>query len=366
MPLAGLVYILMEFDKIKTKVGLLISEKMNPSMHSLYRWLKRFNCQVAVFYDQNMFTENNFHLVFSSNNSFCFHLTDKSEEKNNIVQDFDVFFQYKWTSENLSDKFTNFVNKELIVIRNFFLETLHERHQLIGFINTTSNSKIRHLIALSKSGLRIPKTILCNNKEAINHVIYSNSIIVKAIQNTDFENKQDGVFAFYTERENSTNLVDRFFPITIQEEISKVVEIRCFIFFDNCYALAYLPNKSSDIVDIRLQYTNELIEVYPYQLPQEIFYKLREALDDLKLDMASIDLILDEHDNYVVLDINPSGQISQLSLELYPQIEREIATHIIQNYGRYSEKTSNGNTKIDPKSERICKNKRGGSFHYNS
>jgi glutathione synthase/RimK-type ligase-like ATP-grasp enzyme len=274
--------------------------------------------------------------VFSDSFSFFNKWNNETKISGNVSNSFDVFFQYKWTGENLSEFYNTFRNKELISIRNFFLEELQQKEKVIGFVNTSSNSKLRHLVAILKSDLKIPKTIICNNKEALVQHNFNDSLILKAIQNVDFEKTEKNAFTYYTERKKMTDLDDNFFPLTIQEEVTKVVEIRCFIFFNKCYALAYIPNNDSEIVDIRLQYTEDNIEVYPYQLPQEIIDKLRKALDELNLDMASIDLILDEQGEYITLDINPHGQISQLSLELYPHIERDIAQYIIQNYGRHS------------------------------
>jgi hypothetical protein len=124
-----------------------------------------------------------------------------------------------------------------------------------------------------------------------------------------------------------------------QLEIKKRTELRIFYFLENFYSVASIANDINEEVDIRILIAENKIEYYPFDLPKTLKEKIIELMRELDLDMGSLDLIVDNDENYYFIDLNPFGQISMLSSTCFPFIEKDIVFKLINQ----NEKASKNN-----------------------
>lgn len=118
-----------------------------------------------------------------------------------------------------------------------------------------------------------------------------------------------------------------------QKEISKKYELRIFTFFDNIYTMAIFSQMDSESsldfrnVDVNGTHPNRMV---PYQLPNDIELKIRMLMKRLNLESGSIDMVVDDNDDYYFLEVNPVGQFNFVSEICNYYIERDIAKKISQ------------------------------------
>src|SRR5690606_37104626 len=121
-----------------------------------------------------------------------------------------------------------------------------------------------------------------------------------------------------------------FFPALFQVKVKKAIELRIFAFFDLIFCTAFISSRESNKseIDVRILIAEGKTESYPFLLPASIKEKINSMMKALKLDMASIDLIIDEEGEYVFLDLNPFGQISMLS-DSFSHLEKDVVNKVI-------------------------------------
>jgi glutathione synthase/RimK-type ligase-like ATP-grasp enzyme len=68
----------------------------------------------------------------------------------------------------------------------------------------------------------------------------------------------------------------------------------------------------------------------PFKLPAEIDQKIRLLFKKIGLNTGSVDMIVDQQDNYYFLEINPVGQFGMVSQPCNYFLEKQVALHLIQ------------------------------------
>lgn len=80
-------------------------------------------------------------------------------------------------------------------------------------------------------------------------------------------------------------------------------------------------------VDVNGAHPNRMV---PYQLPNDIGLRIRQLMKRLNLESGSIDMIVDDNDDYYFLEVNPVGQFNFVSEVCNYYIEKDIAFSLIQ------------------------------------
>lgn len=190
-------------------------------------------------------------------------------------------------------------------------------------------NKIEVLELAEKYRLRIPKSTIVNNVKELKKFIHRNKIeqfIIKSIgENLSllYQN-QTSLFQpvkgfLYKEIEEFPN---KFAPTLVQEEIKKKSDVRV-LFLDNCF---YSMAIEATEVDCRLD--NIETKYYPIKLPEIIEDRLKKLMAHLNLNYGSIDLIIDQNNNFYFLEITPTGEFSSLSQYCNYEIEEKIANFL--------------------------------------
>ena len=104
----------------------------------------------------------------------------------------------------------------------------------------------------------------------------------------------------------------------------------CFYMDGEFYSMAILSQADeSTKVDFRKYNGAKPNRFIPYELPQIIKDQLTTLLNSLELNTGSIDLLVDESDNFYFLEINPVGQFGMVSLPCNYFLEKKVALNLI-------------------------------------
>jgi glutathione synthase/RimK-type ligase-like ATP-grasp enzyme len=80
-------------------------------------------------------------------------------------------------------------------------------------------------------------------------------------------------------------------------------------------------------VDVNGNHPNRMV---PFNLPNESAYKIHKLMHKLKLESGSIDIIVDNNNDYYFLEVNPVGQFNFVSEICNYHIEKYIANFLVR------------------------------------
>ncbi|MDB4926571.1 MAG: peptide maturase, grasp-with-spasm system [Mucilaginibacter sp.] len=208
----------------------------------------------------------------------------------------------------------------------------------VGNPNRGTPIKLSVLLRAAKIGLKISPTMVTSKKQIMNGFRnQQGSIITKAIGENLFTNGIKNNLMFYTEEikeEHLDRFPDNFFYTLFQKKVLKKYELRIFYFHERMYGMAIFSQGDKHTqTDFRKYNTGIPNRNVPFKIPDDIKEKLTTLMKDMQLDTGSIDMIVDEDDNFIFLEVNPVGQFGMVSLPCNYQLEREIAHYLA--YGKF-------------------------------
>ncbi|MDQ0064671.1 hypothetical protein [Chryseobacterium lathyri] len=190
----------------------------------------------------------------------------------------------------------------------------------------TENKLIQMKIAQSH-GLSIPKTHIINNKKAIEILIAEDKeLITKPIvSGMNFKSGNKILSMQTTSVNNKLNNIPEFFkPALLQQKIVRNFEVRSFYLLGKFFSTKIITTDNSN-VDHRISVANEECRFEIYSLPSAIENKLKNLLESMNLNCASIDLIVTNENEHIFLEVNPVGQFTYHSVFNNTYLEIEIA-----------------------------------------
>ncbi len=156
-------------------------------------------------------------------------------------------------------------------------------------------TKIYQLNLMAKNNIRIPKTLITNEKEKLIEFYESNnkSIIYKPV-----------LGGALTEQIKDTDLTDekletlKTSPIQLQEFIEGT-DVRVYAMGDKIFAAEIRANT----IDFR---GDDAAEIVPIELPEKIQNDCRKILDILSLSYSGIDIRRNNGGEYIFIEANPA------------------------------------------------------------
>lgn len=264
-----------------------------------------------------------------------------------------------WRRSGLS--YRNFVSEipDELKVQNFDLSSLihsdnslliKESKDLIDFIyNRVYEScelnigkpifnlnKLTVLELAKKNGLKTPPYEIIRSRKLIEDKLKEGKYITKAINNGVYSVIDNHRFYSYTELIEYENCMlnskkeIEYFPSLIMNLINKKAEIRSF-YIEGLFYSMIIFSQSSNQTSIDFRKYNEVFpnKTEPYKLNNDIEKKLTNIFTELKLNSGSVDLIIDEEDNFVFLEINPVGQYGMVSEPCNYNLDNLIAKYLI-------------------------------------
>lgn len=251
---------------------------------------------------------------FSLNNV----LINESQLQNN------VFFD----DENYHKKH---ISMEMNVLISYFHTLIKNNCQrTLGSYAYGDVNKMDVLEAAKNLGLKIPKSYIVSSRQQLSDLYRKHPyLLTKALGIGVYLFKEKYSYYSYSERitaESIENLPEYFFPSLIQTEIKKKYELRVFYLKGNFYAMAVFSQRYVETtVDFRKQNSEKPLRTVPFQLPELIKSQLLDLMKELHLDTGSIDIIVDDNNEYIFLEVNPVGQFSMTSHPCNYYLEKKIA-----------------------------------------
>jgi glutathione synthase/RimK-type ligase-like ATP-grasp enzyme len=68
----------------------------------------------------------------------------------------------------------------------------------------------------------------------------------------------------------------------------------------------------------------------PYELPEVITNKIVELMDSFQMNTGSLDFIVNENNEYIFLEVNPTGQFGMVSFPCNYHLEKIVAQTLVE------------------------------------
>ena len=316
---------------------ILSQSKVELTTEDVINWIQYYNGKVTRINGDDLLEKK---LLLKINNS--------QESFKNLTKDkINIAWFRRYKSEELNppniniskynfSAFKNHLNSEFRKAYDYYVEKLTENAKIISSLEI--EKKLNKIIVLEKAkkvGLKIPNSIITNNKSEItNFVKLNKDCIIKPLSECIYFFEKNYSYDMLTERIRKKNLEkipDIFIPSLIQENILKMYEIRSFYFLGEIYSMAiFSQNDKKTKTDFRNYNNLKPNRTVPYKLPNTEIRKLKKLMSLLKLDTGSIDLIRDKNGNYIFLEVNPNGQLGMVSEPCNYYLEEKIALKLME------------------------------------
>lgn len=262
----------------------------------------------------------------------------QNQEKKTLYNEF-IDNEYSENDVLLLQSFMGYLSTESVNSSNAFFSLFSYNNQYwIPDIRITRSgvNKIETLRIAEKNGLQIPATIITTNKSSVlNFKKRHGKIITKPIKDISFVEHEGHELKMYTKSlsiEDIESMPQIFFPCLYQQEIDKYFEIRTFFLEDNFFSTAiFSQNDSKTKIDFRNYNVKKPNRMVPFKLPIDIEIKLYQIMKEIGLNTGSIDLLVDENNNFFFLEVNPVGQLGMVSSNGNYFLEKIIAKKLIKN-----------------------------------
>ncbi|MEK9177777.1 MAG: MvdD family ATP-grasp ribosomal peptide maturase, partial [Patescibacteria group bacterium] len=155
-------------------------------------------------------------------------------------------------------------------------------------------------------------------------------IAVKCIRQRVFSNDDGTHNGIYTNIVNIADLVESkaslsVCPVMLQEYIEKKIELRITIVGKQVFACAiHSQDEVRTMIDWR-RYGEKWVKHEVFVLPEHVKGKLLESMKSWGIVFGAIDMIVTPENNYVFLEVNPSGQYGWIEGLTGMPISRAIA-----------------------------------------
>ncbi len=164
-----------------------------------------------------------------------------------------------------------------------------------------------------KNHLKIPATIVSNQKNNLENFCDSNNETALKLMHQDFYRTNDGKYTgFYVNKVSKNDLANfgdsNENPIVLQEYIEKAFEVRYTVVGDKHFACKIDSQKSSLAKTDWRRYD---IPNTPHEIidaPEKIKESINNLMRDLEIYYGALDFIVDIDGNWVFLEVNSMGQ----------------------------------------------------------
>lgn len=322
---------------------LILSTDGDVSTCEVIEWLQYYNEKFIRINDNDIF--NYEFKIYTENNSLKFTINKNGQIINS--DDISIVWHRKFGFYAFVDEYPILKRtKNISLIQHFtseyfsilgtILSVLKDKKWLLN-LNQAVTNKFMVLAEAEKVGLKIPHSLILNNKEQLIRELNSRHTISKTIKDSSQINYNGKYLSMFTTEviadEAITESLPLFFmPSLTQEKIEKEFELRIFFLENQFFTMAIFSQSDRQTqTDFRKYNFGKPNRTVPYKLPVSIEAKLFKLMKKLGLNTGSIDMIFTKDKEYVFLEVNPSGQFGMVSKPCNYPLEKIIAGHLIKN-----------------------------------
>ena len=208
------------------------------------------------------------------------------------------------------------------------------------WLTVPKNVLLNKFIVLKQAqqvGLSVPSTYITNRLEELIKIKgVEGELISKSIYDPLIIHSNGKNYTMYTtliEEEHLHKIPNCFLPSMIQKAIPKQFEVRVFFLMGECYSMAIMSQDDKDTkTDYRKYNFGNPNRFLPFQLPEDIKKKVVDLMARLSLNTGSIDFILTPENEYVFLEVNPTGQFGMVDYSCNYGLHEKVANLLISKY----------------------------------
>lgn len=246
-----------------------------------------------------------------------------------------------YLTKKISKSFNQFYSYEASAFCQFFFNELRKIKKINWLTSpffSTENKLLQMKIA-KEFGLLIPDSYVITSKSDLIEIIKLHNgkdLITKPFENCRHLKVNGESIQMRTKvvNEHIDNIPDFFPPALIQKRVEKKFELRIFYLTGRFFTTRIIDENKNE-VDHRVNALHFDCRYEVYSLPTSVEIKLQKMLQHLDLNCASIDMIIDNNDNYVFLEINATGQFTYHSVFNNTYLDKEIALSLKTLYESY-------------------------------
>src|SRR5699024_7341724 len=166
-----------------------------------------------------------------------------------------------------------------------------------------AENKIVQLKYAKKIGFSIPKTIVTNFSPELHNKKY----IVKSLDTAffDIDGEEGFIYSNIIDKNELQKANLQWVPVTIQEYIYPKIDIRVTVVHNEVFATDITIKGNG--IDVDWRKAKDEVEFKTIKLPKEVENNCVELVRRLWLKFGAIDLLKTVNNDYVFLEINPTG-----------------------------------------------------------
>jgi MvdC family ATP-grasp ribosomal peptide maturase len=267
-----------------------------------------------------------------------YHRLKYGDESLNSEQVKAVWMRRFWQpnlGQELAPQFQQACIRESMATLEGFWDSLREARWIddLQRIQAAEN-KLYQLRIANEEGLKIPLTLVTNSGEEAREFfsVLQGKMVTKLLTPLSYS-MQGSSFFMYTSVVKEEDLQDaeklRYCPMVFQEQITKQLELRVVFVNGNFFVGALDASRYAESTQDWRRGTSEACIWKPYQLPEEIAKKLTSFMTRFGLSFGAIDMIVTPENEYVFLEVNPTGEWGMLERDLDYSISGAIADALL-------------------------------------
>jgi len=318
---------------------LILSRTFDTSTANVIDWLKHYKIEYFRVNESNIIKVKK--ISISSNLFFEIEIENKTINLEDICAFWYRQSNFKIYSPPLEIK-KSFVFKDELLhnlknerkkVIDFFHFKLLQKRALGDFFNTDLNKLI--VLDIAKSlGIKIPHTLITiKKKELLDFIDIHGEIICKAIsESISFHDDKLGGITNYTNcltKDVVESLNSTFSMSLFQNKVIKKYELRIFYIDNQFYPMAIFSQLDTKTnIDFRRYNYDKPNRKVPYNLPKLVQDKLHTLMKMLNLKTGSIDMAINDKNDYVFFEVNPIGQYGMTSIPCNYYLDKKIAEYL--------------------------------------
>jgi ATP-GRASP peptide maturase of grasp-with-spasm system len=316
---------------------LILSSRCDINTNGVIDWLRYFNTPFIRVNDEDI-VSGNIKFFFNLNEYYFQIEGSKKVSLDNIDVVWFRKFGFLTSYDDFLKKFDatsnllSYTYSEFDKLRKLMLKLLSKKKWL--YDKDKMPTKIEVLHVAHKNGLKVPSTIVTNNKSYLTNFFSPNQeIIIKSLGEAKDITLLNFTTSLLTHKLNLHDLkLCKFSPTLFQEYIEKKIELRIFYINGEFYSMAMFTQKNTKTsTDFRNYDFKNPPRRVPYFLPKNIENKLHNLMLELGVNTGSIDMIYSKRKEYIFLEVNPSGQFGMTEMPCNFPISFKIAKFLTKS-----------------------------------
>lgn len=299
---------------------LILGKDTDPSINKVISWLKYLDPEVVIHRSNQLFS-----------------LEEISLLEGEVISNYTSVWLRMATPALLAHESAveQFFLHEKLACLEAILSKNYGGLKVIGNLKNNRLNKLEILFEAKSCGLNVPSFMVSSSKLELLKFMqqFHQGVITKSMTDPiriDMDGARRANYSLTLHDNSIESWPDHFQPLFFQQRIQIKFEIRAFFLENESYAMGKIP-ENLNASDIRNKEETGVVRCFPVTLPDDILFKIQALMKKFELNTASVDLLVDESDNYCFIDFNPIGQFGDVEHHCNYPLSKVIASSLLKN-----------------------------------